>query len=168
MAGRERSAVAPKITTFLMFPSGAEEAVKTYTSLFPDSRIVDSGYLNTEGAPGSSGRAYRATFEIGGQRYRAMDGGPSFAFADGISLSVDCDTQDEIDRYSAALIANGGEQGPCGWLKDRWGVSWQIVPRVLGELLGDPDRAKAQRAMQAMLGMKKLDIRALQRAHDGT
>ena len=165
MAGRERN--AQKITTFLMFPRGAEDAVKTYTSLFPDSRIVESGYLDTEGAPGSTGRAYSATFEIGGQRYRAMDGGPSFAFADGISLSVDCDTQEEIDRYSAALITNGGEQGPCGWLRDRWGVSWQIVPRVLGELLGDPDSAKARRAMQAMLGMKKLDIAALRRAHEG-
>lgn len=156
-----------KITTFLMFPSGAEEAVRTYTSLFPDSRIVESSYMNTEGAPGSTGRAYMATFEIGGQRYRAMDGGPSFAFAEGMSLFVDCDTQEEIDRYSATLTANGGEQGPCGWLNDRWGVSWQIVPRVLGELLGDADASKAKRTLDAMLAMKKLDIAALRRAHDG-
>lgn len=157
-----------KITTFLMFPKGAEEAVKLYTSLFPDSRVVDEAYLNTEGAPGSTGRAYNATFEIGGQRYRAMDGGPSFAFAEGMSIFVDCETQEEIDRYCDALIAGGGEQGPCGWLKDRFGVSWQIVPRVLGELLGDADRQKAQRTMHAMLQMKKLDIAALRRAHDGT
>ena len=88
-------------------------------------------------------------------------------FRSGTSLFVDCDSQEEIDRYSAALTANGGEQGPCGWLKDRWGMSWQIVPRVLGELLGDADRAKAARTMQAMLGMKKLDIAALRRAHEG-
>lgn len=156
-----------KITTFLMFASGAEEAVKLYTSLFPNSRIIESSYLNTEGAPGSTGKSYMATFEIGGQRYRAMDGGPSFKFAEGTSIFVDCETQDEIDRYSAALTANGGEQGPCGWLTDRWGVSWQIVPRVLGELLGDSDRAKAKRTLEAMLQMKKLDVAALRRAHDG-
>jgi len=156
-----------KITTFLMFPKGAEEAVKLYTSLFPDSRIIEQRYLNTEGAPGSTGRAYNATFEIGGQRYHAMDGGPTFSFAEGMSLFVDCETQEEIDRYCEKLIANGGEQGPCGWLKDRFGVSWQIVPRVLGELLADPDRQKAQRTLQAMLRMKKLDIAALRRAHDG-
>ena len=156
-----------KITTFLMFPTGAEEAVKLYTSLFPDSRIIEQGYMNTEGAPDSTGRAYNATFEIGGQRYRAMDGGPSFSFAEGMSFFVDCETQEEIDRYCERLIAGGGEQGPCGWLKDRFGVSWQIVPRVLGELLGDPDRTKAQRTLRAMLQMKKLDIAALRRASEG-
>ncbi len=156
-----------KITTFLMFPKGAEEAVKLYTSLFPNSRIVEQSHMNTEDAPGGTPRAYTATFEIGGQRYRAMDGGPSFTFAEGMSLFVDCDTQEEDDRYPEKLIAGGGEQGPCGWLKDRWGISWQIVPRALGEMLGDPDRAKAARAMQAMLGMKKLDIAALRRAFEG-
>ena len=156
-----------KITTFIMFPHDAEEAVKTYTSLFPDSRIIESSHLNTEGAPGSTGSAYTATFEIGGQRYRAMDGGPTFSFAEGISLFVDCETQDEIDRYSAALTANGGEQGPCGWLRDRWGISWQIVPRALTELLGDSDPQKAKRTLDAMLKMKKLDIATLKRAHDG-
>ena len=156
-----------KITTFLMFPKGARDAVRTYTSLFPDSRIIEETEMNTEGAPDSTGSSYIATFEIGGQRYRAMDGGPSFTFAEGISLFVDCETQDEIDRYSERLIANGGEQGPCGWLKDRWGVSWQIVPRVLGEYLGDPDPEKAKRTLDAMLKMKKLDIAGLRRAHDG-
>lgn len=155
------------ITTFLMFPNGAEQAVKTYTSLFPNSRIIDSAFLNTEGAPGSTGPAYMATFEIGGQRYRAMDGGSSFSFAEGISLFVDCETQDEIDRYTEALIAGGGEQGPCGWLKDRWGISWQIIPRVLGEMLGDTDPAKSKRTMNAMLQMKKLDIAALRNAFEG-
>src|SRR5262245_4205845 len=98
--------MSQKITTFLMFPNGAREAVKTYTSLFPGSRIVEEGDLNTDGAPGSTGPAYTATFEIGGQRYRAMDGGHSFSFAEGMSLFVDCETQDEIDRYTARLIAN--------------------------------------------------------------
>lgn len=156
-----------KITTFLMFPKGCEEAVKLYTSLFPNSRIVEQSYMNTEAAPGGVPRSYTATFEIGGQRYRAMDGGPSFSFAEGTSFFVDCETQEEIDKYSAALTANGGEQGPCGWLKDRFGVSWQIVPRVLGEMLGDKDRKRAERTMQAMLGMKKLDIAALRRAYEG-
>jgi predicted 3-demethylubiquinone-9 3-methyltransferase (glyoxalase superfamily) len=156
-----------KITPFLMFPKGAEEAAKLYTSLFPNARIVEQSYMNTEGAPGGAARAYTGTIEIGGQRLRLMDGGPTFSFAEGMSLFVDCETQEEIDRYCAALIAGGGEQGPCGWLKDRFGVSWQIVPSVLGELLGDTDRQKAQRTLQAMLQMKKLDIAALRRAHDG-
>lgn len=149
-----------KITTFLAYKDHAEEAVRLYTSLFKDSRIV-----NTMSAP--DGKVLGIEFELAGQRYSAMNGGPSFSFAEGISLSVSCETQEEIDRYWSALTANGGEPGRCGWLKDPFGVSWQIVPRVLGELLGDQDRAKSGRATQAMLKMDKLDIAELKKAHAG-
>src|SRR5206468_10458241 len=100
-------------------------------------------------------------------RFMILNGGPTFTFAEGMSLFVSCETQQEIDDYSAKLTAGGGEQGPCGWLKDRFGVSWQIVPRVLGEMLGDSDPARSQRTLHAMLGMKKLDIAGLRRAYDG-
>jgi predicted 3-demethylubiquinone-9 3-methyltransferase (glyoxalase superfamily) len=149
-----------KITTFLAYKDHAEEAVRLYTSLFKDSRIV-----NTMSAP--DGKVLGIEFDLAGQRYSAMNGGPSFSFAEGISLSVSCETQEEIDRYWSALTANGGEPGRCGWLKDPFGVSWQIVPRVLGELLGDQDRAKSGRATQAMLKMDKLDIAELKKAHAG-
>jgi predicted 3-demethylubiquinone-9 3-methyltransferase (glyoxalase superfamily) len=156
----------PKITTFLTYNDQAEDAAKLYTSVFKDARITDVTRYG-EGAPFPKGAAMGVSFELEGQPVYAMNGGPSFTFAEGISLHVSCETQQEIDDYSAKLIAGGGEQGPCGWLKDRFGVSWQIVPRILAELLGDKDAAKAQRAMQAMLGMKKLDIAGLRRAHDG-
>jgi predicted 3-demethylubiquinone-9 3-methyltransferase (glyoxalase superfamily) len=108
-----------------------------------------------------------ATFELDGQRFMALNGGPSFTFAQGISLFVSCETQAEIDDYSAKLTAGSGEQGPCGWLTDRFGVSWQIIPAQLGKWLGDKDPVKARRALHAMLQMKKLDIAQLQQAHDG-
>jgi predicted 3-demethylubiquinone-9 3-methyltransferase (glyoxalase superfamily) len=150
-----------KITTFLTYKEKAEEAAALYTSVFADSRIVST-------MKGPDGTVMGVEFELAGQRYNALNGGPSFSFCEGVSLSVSCDTQKEIDEYTAKLIAGGGEQGPCGWIKDRFGVSWQIVPAVLGKLIGDsahPD--KAGRAMQAMLKMKKLDIAALERAHAG-
>ena len=149
-----------KITTFLTFKDQAEEAMKLYTSIFKNSRIVST-------MPGPDGKVMTGEFELDGQRFMALNGGPSFKFEQGISLFVSCDTQQEIDDYSAKLIAGGGSQGPCGWLTDEFGVSWQIIPRILGELLGDKDRAKADRAMKAMLGMKKLDIAGLERAHEG-
>ena len=156
----------PKITTFLTYDDRAEDAVKLYTSVFPNSRILDESRY-PEGGPGPAGGLMTATFELDGQEYTALNGGPSFSFAQGISLLVNCETQEEVDHYWSALTANGGSEGPCGWLTDPFGVSWQIIPRVLGELLSDPDPARAQRAVTAMLQMQKLDIAELQRAADG-
>ena len=152
-----------RITTFLTYNTQAEDAAKLYTSVFKNSKIISTSRYG-DGAPAPKGSVMSVIFELDGQRFHALNGGPSFKFAEGISLFVDCETQGEIDDYTAKLIANGGEQGPCGWIKDRFGVSWQIVPRVLGQLLGDQDQAKAGRVMQAMLKMKKLDIKTLQQA----
>jgi predicted 3-demethylubiquinone-9 3-methyltransferase (glyoxalase superfamily) len=154
-----------KITTFLTYNDQAEEAVNLYVSTFKNSRILSTSRY-PEGSPGTPGALMTAEFELEGQRFVALNGGSHFTFTDGISLSVDCQTQDEVDYYWETLSA-GGEQGPCGWLKDRFGVSWQINPRVLGELLSDPDPAKAQRVMQAMLKMSKIEIAELQRAYKG-
>lgn len=153
-----------KITTFLTFDDQAEEAVNLYTSIFPNSRIVSTRRYGDAG-PGSKGSLMTATFELDGQEFSALNGGQSFTFAEGISLFVDCESQEEVDRYWEKL-SEGGEQGPCGWLTDRFGVSWQIVPRVLGELLGDDDPEKANRVMNAMLGMSKIEIDGLRRAHE--
>lgn len=150
----------PQITTFLTYNTGALEAAELYVSVFPRSRVVD---VQRHGDAVMS-----VTFELDGQRYMALNGGPSFQFATGMSLFVSCETQAEVDAYCTGLTAQGGEQGRCGWLKDRFGVSWQIIPTALGRLLGDPDRARAGRALQAMLQMGKLDIAALERAADGT
>lgn len=155
-----------KITTFLTFNDQAEEAAKLYTSVFPNSRITNVSRYG-EGGPGPKGSVMSINFELDGQEFYALNGGPTFKFEEGISLFVSCESRREIDDYTAKLTVGGGEQGPCGWLKDRFGVSWQIVPRIIGELLGDKDPAKAQRAMQAMLGMKKLDIAELKQAHAG-
>jgi predicted 3-demethylubiquinone-9 3-methyltransferase (glyoxalase superfamily) len=148
-----------KITTFLTYDKQAEEAVRHYLSVFEDGRIV-----STMKTP--AGDVVSLTFELFGQQYIALNGGPSFTFSQGFSLFVTCETQAEIDRTWARLT-DGGKEVQCGWLTDRYGVSWQIVPKGLGALIGDPDPAKAQRAFQAMLGMKKLDIAALERAHAG-
>lgn len=156
-----------KITTFLTFDGTAEDAVKLYTSVFRNSRVLSTQRYMADAPDRKKGDFMTAEIELDGQRFMILNGGPSFTFSDGISLFVSCESQQEIDDYTAKLTANGGEQGPCGWIKDRFGVSWQIVPRVLGELLGDADPAKSQRTMQAMLQMKKLDIAALRRAHDG-
>lgn len=156
----------PRITTFLTFDDQAEAAVALYTSVFKNSRITSTSRYG-EGAPMPAGTLMSVEFELDGQRFMALNGGASFTFSQGMSLFVACETQQEIDEYSTKLTAGGGEQGPCGWLTDRFGVSWQIVPTILGSLIGDADPAKAQRAMQAMLGMKKLDIAALRRAHEG-
>ena len=150
-----------KITTFLMFPARAEEAVNFYVSLFDDARITSVQRFESEPAQGAA----MLTFEIDGQGFYAMDGGPHFHYAEGTSLFVNCETQAEVDRLYDSL-AEGGERQPCGWVLDRFGVSWQIVPTALGELMGDPNPRKAQNVMQAMLQMDKLDIAALQAAHD--
>jgi predicted 3-demethylubiquinone-9 3-methyltransferase (glyoxalase superfamily) len=154
-----------KITTFLTYDGHAEEAANFYTSIFDDSRILSTTHYG-EAGPGAPGSAMSVTFELAGQEFFALNGGPSFSFSQGISLFVDCETQEEVDELWKRLT-DGGEPGPCGWLTDRFGVSWQIIPRALGELLGDEDEEKAQRVMQAMLQMSKIDIEGLRRAHDG-
>jgi predicted 3-demethylubiquinone-9 3-methyltransferase (glyoxalase superfamily) len=149
-----------KITTFLTFNDQAEAAVTLYTSVFRNSKIVST-------MPGPGGGVMSATFELEGQRFIALNGGPSFTFAQGMSLLVNCETQQEIDDYWARLTAGGGKPGQCGWLTDRFGVTWQIIPSVLGKLLGDKDPQRAGRAVQAMLAMTRLDIARLQAAADG-
>ena len=149
-----------KITTFLTFNDQAEAAMKLYTSVF-------GGRITSENRQGKDGPLFGGSFEIDGQTFHVLNGGPTFTFAQGTSLFVRCETQAEVDDLWAKLTANGGEPGRCGWLKDPFGVSWQIIPTVLGQLLQDPDPARAQRAMKAMLGMSKIDIAALQRAADG-
>lgn len=149
-----------KITTFLTYDNQAEEAAKLYTSIFPGSRIVST-------SPGPGGTVMSVTFELFGQTFMALNGGPTFKFAQGISLFVSCDTQEEIDAYWSKLCEGGGKPVQCGWLTDKFGVSWQIIPKILGELFGAKDREKAGRAVQAMMGMQKLDIAALKRAFEG-
>ena len=151
-----------RITPCLWFDTEAEDAARFYTSVFPNSRIVDVARYGPA-APRPEGMVMTATFELDGQRFVALNGGPSFTFNEAISFQVSCENQDEFDRYWDTL-SEGGEPGPCGWLKDRFGVSWQVIPAVLSELLGDPDRRKSERVMQAMLNMQKLEIDVLERA----
>jgi predicted 3-demethylubiquinone-9 3-methyltransferase (glyoxalase superfamily) len=153
-----------KITTFLTYVDRAEEAVAFYTSIFPNSRIVSESRYG-EAGPGPEGSLMSATFELAGQEFMALNGGPSFSFAQGFSLYVDCKTQEEVDELWERL-SEGGEKGPCGWLTDRFGLSWQIIPRALPELLGDEDPEKARRVMNAMLQMGKIDIAGLRRAYE--
>jgi predicted 3-demethylubiquinone-9 3-methyltransferase (glyoxalase superfamily) len=153
-----------KITTFLTYDDRAEEAVEFYTSIFDDSRIVSATRYGAAG-PGPEGSLMTATFELAGQEFMALNGGSTFEFAQGISLFVDCETQEEVDELWEKL-SEGGEKGPCGWLTDKFGVSWQIIPRALGELLGDEDPAKAQAVMQAMLQMSKIEIEGLRQAYE--
>ncbi|MCX4823433.1 VOC family protein [Streptomyces sp. NBC_01142] len=152
-----------KIKTFLWFDDQAEEAAQHYTSIFDDSRVVDVQRYG-EAGPGKPGTAMTVSFELAGQQFIALNGGPQFTFTEAISLSVDCASQEEVDTLWAKL-SDGGEEGPCGWLKDKFGLSWQIVPRQLPELLSDPDPVKSQRVMKAMLGMKKIDIQGLKDAY---
>jgi predicted 3-demethylubiquinone-9 3-methyltransferase (glyoxalase superfamily) len=153
-----------KITTFLTYDDRAEEAVEFYTSIFDDSRIVSATRYGAAG-PGPEGSLMTATFELAGQEFMALNGGSTFEFAQGISLFVDCETQEEVDELWEKL-SEGGEKGPCGWLTDKFGVSWQIIPRALGELLGDEDPEKAKRVMQAMLQMSKIEIEGLRQAYE--
>ena len=154
----------PKITPCLWFDTQGEEAAEFYTSIFPNSRIVDVARYG-EAGPREAGTVMVVKFELDGQELVALNGGPEFTFDEAISFQIDCADQEEVDRYSEALT-DGGEQGPCGWVKDRFGLSWQVVPARLIELLGDPDEAKAQRAMAAMLEMRKIDIAAVEAAAD--
>ncbi|MEW2059751.1 VOC family protein [Streptomyces sp. NPDC007002] len=152
-----------KITPCLWFDGQAEEAAEHYVAIFGgDSRIGDITYYGDE-APGRKGSVLTVGFRLAGQDWTGLNGGPQFPFTEAISLSVDCADQAEVDRFWGAL-SDGGEEGRCGWLKDRFGVSWQIVPRELPRLLADPDPAKAARTMKAMLGMGKLDLQALRDA----
>jgi predicted 3-demethylubiquinone-9 3-methyltransferase (glyoxalase superfamily) len=155
-----------KITTFLTFNDQAEEAVDFYTSIFENSKIVSTSRYG-EAGPGPGGSLMSATFELDGQRFMALNGGPSFGFAQGISLFVDCETQEEVDELWEKLSA-GGEKGPCGWLTDKFGVSWQVIPRVLGEMLNDSDPERAKRVMNAMLQMSKIDIAGLREVYEAT
>jgi predicted 3-demethylubiquinone-9 3-methyltransferase (glyoxalase superfamily) len=150
------------ITPCLWFDTQGEEAAEFYTSLFPNSRIVDVARYG-EAGPRPEGTVMTVTFELDGQSFVALNGGPEFTFNEAISFQVGCETQAEVDEYWSRL-SEGGEEGPCGWLKDRFGVSWQIIPRVLLELLGDPDREKSQRVMRAMLSMRKIEIDELEQA----
>ena len=155
----------PKITTFLTFNDRAEEAVEFYTSVFEDSKITSTTRY-PEGGAGTPGQLMTASFELAGREFVALNGGSSFTFSQGFSLLVSCETQEEVDHYWDRL-SEDGEPGPCGWLTDKFGVSWQIAPRVLFEMLSDPDPDKASRVMQAMLQMRKIEIDELQRAYDG-
>ena len=153
-----------KITTFLWFDNQAEEAMNFYCSLFKNSKILSVSRYG-EAGPGPKGQVMTGTFQLNGQEFMALNGGPEFKFTEAISLFVNCETQQEVDELWGKL-SEGGEEGPCGWLKDKYGLSWQIVPTLLGKLLGDKDAAKAQRVMQAMLKMKKIDTRILQEAYE--
>lgn len=157
-----------QVRTCLTFKDRAEEAVKLYTSIFPNSKIKEIARVEADAGPLKKGQLLAAIFELDGREYRAFDGGETFSFSEGISMDVTCKTQDEVDRYWNALTANGGEEGPCGWLKDPFGVSWQIVPEQLGQMLGDTKSGNSEAALQAMLKMKKLDIAELERAYKGT
>jgi len=152
----------PKITPCLWFDTQGEEAARFYTSIFPNSRIVDIAHYG-EAGPRDAGTVMVVQFELDGQEFVALNGGPEFTFDEAISFQIDCADQEEVDRYSEALT-DGGEQGPCGWVKDRFGLSWQVVPKRMIELLSDPDEARAQRAMAAMLEMRKIDIAAVEAA----
>jgi predicted 3-demethylubiquinone-9 3-methyltransferase (glyoxalase superfamily) len=156
----------PKITTFLTFNDQAEEAVNFYTSVFPNSKITSTTRYGDAG-PGPRGSFMSASFELDGQEFMALNGGPSFTFSQGISLFVSCETQDEVDELWERL-SEEGEKGPCGWLTDRFGVSWQIIPRVLGEMLRDEDRERANRVMSAMLKMSKIEIEGLRKAYEAS
>ncbi|RKE22590.1 VOC family protein [Streptomyces sp. TLI_171] len=158
--------MAQKITTFLWFDHQAEQAAEFYVSVFRDGRITDVQRYSDAG-PGVAGTVMVVTFELFGQTFRALNGGPIFTFNEAISLEVDCADQAEVDRYWELLTADGGQPSQCGWLKDRYGLSWQIVPRRLNELLADPDPERSRRAMTAMLGMGKLDVAALEAAANG-
>jgi len=151
-----------KITPFLWFDTQAEEAAKFYASVFPNSKILKTARYG-EAGPGPKGSVMTVEFELDGQRMIALNGGPHFKFTEAISLSVDCKDQKEVDRYWTKL-SQGGQESMCGWLKDKYGLSWQVNPGILGKLLSDKDAKKAKRVMEAMLKMRKIDIAALKAA----
>ena len=152
-----------KITPFLWFNDNAEDAINFYTSIFKNSRVINLSRYG-EGAPVPSGTLMSGTFQIEGQEFMGLNGGPKFKFTEATSFFISCETQDEVDYYWNALTAHGGEESQCAWLKDKFGVSWQVVPSALMRLMSDPDRAKAERVMQAMLKMRKIIIADLEKA----
>lgn len=157
----------PRITPNLWFDTQAKEAAEFYTSVFPNSEIRNISYY-TEAGPRPAGTVLTVDFVLDGQPFTAINGGPEFTFDEAVSFLINCADQAEVDHYWDRLVEGGGEHSMCGWLKDRYGLSWQVVPEGMEELLTDPDSERAERAMRAMLGMKKLDLAALQAAADGT
>jgi predicted 3-demethylubiquinone-9 3-methyltransferase (glyoxalase superfamily) len=157
----------PAITPCFWFNGEAEEAAQLWTSIFPDSRIDSVNRATAETPSGPKGMVITVEFTLSGQRFMGLNGGPEFRFNEATSFVIDCADQAEVDHYWDALTAGGGEPGPCGWLKDRFGVSWQVVPRRLTELTTSSDAAGAERAMQAMLRMSKIDVAELERAFAG-
>jgi predicted 3-demethylubiquinone-9 3-methyltransferase (glyoxalase superfamily) len=155
-----------KIVPNLWFDTEAEQAAEFYTSVFKDSRIVGKTHY-PESGPRETGMVMTVEWELNGQRFVGINGGPNFKFDEAVSFQITCADQDEVDYYWAALTADGGSEGPCGWAKDKFGLSWQVVPEGMDDVFADPDPERANRAMEAMLGMKKLDIEALRRAADG-
>jgi len=158
-------ATLSKITPCLWFDTEGEAAAHFYTGIFENSRVLDVTHYGSAG-PRPEGMVMTVSFELDGQPFLALNGGPDFAFDEAISFQVNCESQEEVDEFWTKL-SEGGEEGPCGWVKDKFGLSWQIVPTVMDQLIADPDPERAQRAMKAMLGMKKLDIDELRRAADG-
>ena len=165
--------MAQKIVPYLWFDKEAGEAATLYADLFKsrpgtptgESKVIEVSRY-TEAGPGEAGAAMVVTFELEGEEFIALNGGPQFSFTEAFSIFVRCESQEEVDYFWNALTADGGEESQCGWLKDRFGLSWQIIPNRLMELIGDPDPGRAQRAMQAMLQMQKIDVAELERAAD--
>ncbi len=153
-----------KITTYLWFNGNAEEAVAFYRSVFPDSRVTDVARWG-EGGPGPQGTVMNIAFELAGQGFIALNGGPQFTFTPAISLLVSCESQAEVDELWSRLLAGGGKPTACGWLEDRYGLSWQIIPTALIALMSDPDPKASGRVAQALMGMQKIDLAALRRVH---
>ena len=162
---KRSGAMDQKIVTNLWFDKEAEEAANFYVSIFPNSKIGTIARYG-EAGPGEAGSVMTVEFELNGLRFVALNGSPEFKFTEAVSFVINCESQEEVDDFWAKL-SEGGDEGPCGWLKDKYGLSWQVVPTVLVELLKDPDHAKAQRVMGAMLQMGKIEIEALQRAYEG-
>ena len=155
-----------KIVPNLWFDTQAEEAAHYYIDVFGSGRVLNVAHYPEEG-PGPAGQVMMVEFEVAGMRLVGINGGPQFTFTEAVSLQVDCADQAEVDRFWDRLVRDGGEEGQCGWLKDRYGLSWQIVPAGMDEMFSDPDPGRAQRAVQAMLGMRRLDVAALRAAADG-
>ena len=155
-----------KITPFLWFDDQAEEAINFYLSVFKNSKIINESRQGGEG-PGKPGKLFTATFQLEGQQFMALNAGPMYKFTPAISLFVDCVNQAEVDQLWSRLLEGGGEESRCGWLTDRFGLSWQIIPQAMSRYLGDPDPVRAGRAMQAMMQMVKIDVAALEKAWQG-
>ncbi|MFD6896948.1 VOC family protein [Rhodococcus sp. NPDC060086] len=156
----------PALTPCLWFDMNAQEAAEFYTTVFPNSKVLSTSYY-PEGTPLPAGTVLTVEFELDGSRFTGLNGGPQFQFTEAVSFQIDCGGQDEVDHYWNSLIADGGEESQCGWCKDRFGVSWQVVPRRLFELLADPDRNVAQRVSDVLMKMQKIEIALLEEAARG-